>query len=291
MYNKLFTKILDSSIWLESDHTRIVWMTLIAAMDETGFVQFASVANLAHRAIVPLEAAEESVKKLEGPDANSSDPDNGGRRIERVPGGWMVLNAHKYRELVTRAISQEKTRARVAKHRAKLKAEDGGNGDVTLSNDSVTPSEADTETETTNRAEPEDIKKKEPKGTPSLEIQTEAQRFVVWFIDLLGKTGAPPVRLTPSNEKSWRESYEKLRRIDGKEKAEIKQVCEWARNDGFWKKNYYSPSKLRDRKEGISFYDLLLCKLKNKDTANGYHQKPNGRTFAQAGSYAGLTDK
>ena len=43
MYNKLFTKILDSSIWLESDGTRIVWMTLLAAMDQDGFAQFASV--------------------------------------------------------------------------------------------------------------------------------------------------------------------------------------------------------------------------------------------------------
>ncbi len=131
----------------------------------------------------------------------------------------------------------------------------------------------------------------DPMNTALLPAQFTFSTFVVWFIDLLGKTGAPPVRLTPSNEKSWRESYEKLRRIDGKEKAEIKQVCEWARNDGFWKKNFYSPSKLRDRKEGISFYDLLLCKLKNKDVANGHYQKPNGRTFTQAGSYAGLTDK
>ena len=149
MYNKLFTKILDSSIWLESDHTRIVWLTLIAAMDETGFAQFASVANLAHRAIVPVSAAEESVKRLEGPDANSSDTDHEGRRIERVPGGWMVLNAHKYRELVTRAVSQERTRARVAKHRAKMK---GSNADVTAANGSVTPSEAKTDTESVPRA-------------------------------------------------------------------------------------------------------------------------------------------
>ena len=54
MYNKLFTKILDSSIWLEPSGTRIIWLTMIAAMDENGFVQFASVANLAHRARIEL---------------------------------------------------------------------------------------------------------------------------------------------------------------------------------------------------------------------------------------------
>lgn len=154
MYNKIFTKILDSSIWLESDQTRIVWLTLLAAMDEEGHTQFASVANLARRAIVPIDAAEKAVALLEGPDPNSSDPENEGRRIERVNGGWIVLNAAKYREIVTRAIAQERTRTRVARFRNKTNRVTPvtlSNGDVTPSNVSVTPSEAvsgsDTKTE------------------------------------------------------------------------------------------------------------------------------------------------
>lgn len=140
MYNKIFTKILDSSIWLEPIPTRVVWLTLIAAMDEDGFAQFASVANLSHRARVSQKAAEEAIASLEGPDANSSDPENDGRRIERVPGGWVVLNAGKYRDLVTREISRQQTRARVAKHREKK----AGNADVTAGNGRVTPSDSDT---------------------------------------------------------------------------------------------------------------------------------------------------
>lgn len=138
MYNKIFTKILDSSIWLEPIPTRVVWLTLIAAMDEDGFAQFASVANLAHRARVSQKSAEEAIMSLEGPDANSSDPENDGRRIERVPGGWVVLNACKYRDLVTREISRQQTRARVAKHREKK----AGNADVTAGNGRVTPSDS-----------------------------------------------------------------------------------------------------------------------------------------------------
>ena len=143
MYNKLFTKILDSSIWLESDSTRIVWLTLLSAMDEDGFAQFASVANLAHRARVAPEACAEAVKCLENPDANSADPDHEGRRIERVNGGWIILNAEKYRLMVTRVIAREQTRERVRRFRAKTR-----NAIVTDSNDKVTPSEAYTETET-----------------------------------------------------------------------------------------------------------------------------------------------
>jgi hypothetical protein len=123
MYNKIFAKILDSSIWLEDDPTRIVWITFIAAMDETGFAPFAALGNLASRAHVSLEAAKVAVGILESPDPESSDPENDGRRIEKIPGGWMILNAGKYREIVTRANSQEKNRERVRRFRAKKKAQ------------------------------------------------------------------------------------------------------------------------------------------------------------------------
>lgn len=150
MYNKIFTKILDSSIWLEAQPTRIVWVTLIAAMDETGFCAFSAPQNLANRAIVSLDEALSAIHVLESPDANSADPDNEGRRIERVPGGWMVLNSEKYRELVTKVVIQEQTRKRVQRHREKKR--NGGalhsvtHSDGTLqsptSNAPVTPSRA-----------------------------------------------------------------------------------------------------------------------------------------------------
>lgn len=150
MYNKLFTKILDSSIWLEPTHTRLVWLTLIAAMDEDGFAQFASVANLAHRARIPEEDTQAAVDCLSSPDPNSSDSENDGRRIEHVPGGWIILNAAKYRDLVTRAVAREKTRLRVEKFRDKQR----GNGDVTQEKRSVTPSRSTATATATSEAEP-----------------------------------------------------------------------------------------------------------------------------------------
>lgn len=126
---------------METTPTRIVWLTLIAAMDEHGIVHFASIANLAHRAIVSIEEAQKAVECLESPDPNSADPEHDGRRIERIEGGWLVLNSHKYRALVTRAIIQEQTRKRVAKHRAK-KFSLNSQSSVTQCNENVTPSEA-----------------------------------------------------------------------------------------------------------------------------------------------------
>ena len=121
MYNKLYTKILDSSIWLEPNPTRIVWITFLAAMDEDGFAQFSSVRNLANRAMVTPEEAEAAVATLEAPDAESASKDHEGRRIERVPGGWMILNAGLYRDIVTRTEKLRLNRERVARHRAKKK--------------------------------------------------------------------------------------------------------------------------------------------------------------------------
>jgi hypothetical protein len=155
MYNKLFTKILDSSVWMESTPTRIVWITFLAAMDEDGFCPFASVHNVAARARVSIEEAKLAVTALESPDEIAPDQENEGRRIERVPSGWIVLNAKKYREIVTREHAKEVTRNRVARFRARRR---DGNAGVTDSNgatrvevernDSVTPSEARTDTRT-----------------------------------------------------------------------------------------------------------------------------------------------
>lgn len=176
MYNKLFTKILDSSIWLEPTTTRIVWLTMLAAMDEDGFVQFASIANLAYRARVDASDCEVAVKILESPDVNSSDVDNEGRRIERVPGGWMILNATKYKELVTRVVIREQTRKRVERFRNKNNVTH-----TTLSPLNVTQSDTETDTETKEEEASELASAKVPKIYNQIIIPkslVDSERFV-----------------------------------------------------------------------------------------------------------------
>jgi site-specific DNA-cytosine methylase len=112
MYNKLFSKIVTSSVWLCPTDHRIVWITFLALMDQDGFVAMASVANLAHTARVSLEAAQEAVKAFESPDPHDPEQEFQGRRIERVPSGWMVLNAEKYRNVATAEKIREQTRLR-----------------------------------------------------------------------------------------------------------------------------------------------------------------------------------
>lgn len=90
----------------------------MAAMDETGYAHFSAVENLANRARISVEDTEKALECLMGPDPNSANPANDGRRVERVPGGFMILNADDHRKTLNREIRREQTRLRVAKHRA-----------------------------------------------------------------------------------------------------------------------------------------------------------------------------
>ena len=134
MYVKIFSQILDSSIWLESHVTLRVWVTLLVSKNRDGFARFAALENLAHRARVSVEEAREAVAVLEAPDKNSSDEGYEGRRIERVPGGWMVLNSSKYAEMVSDDKYREATRERVRRHREKQAEPTEGNVTVTPRN-------------------------------------------------------------------------------------------------------------------------------------------------------------
>jgi hypothetical protein len=137
MYNKLFSSILDSSIWLEDPPTKVVWVTLLAAMDQDGYAHFSALQNLANRAVLSLEETEKAIKLLESPDPNSADREFDGRRIERVPGGWMVLNARKYGDKINRQIAREKVRKRVAKFRQRRRNQ---SQTTNRRNNAVTPS-------------------------------------------------------------------------------------------------------------------------------------------------------
>lgn len=99
-YAKLYASILDSSVWSESMATRIVWVAMLAMCNREGFVE-ASFSGLCRRANVTSAEGREAVKALESPDMDSKSPEWGGRRIEKVEGGWQILNYAKYRDAQT----------------------------------------------------------------------------------------------------------------------------------------------------------------------------------------------
>ncbi len=191
MYNKLFSKIVTSSIWLEPTPTRIVWLMFIALMNEDGFVQFASPANVAHTARITDAETEQAITILESPDPNSADSDNDGRRIERVPGGWMVLNSEKYRNLATREMIREQTRIRVARKRSKDKGiVTECNAHVTHRNEKLTPSDTDTDTDTkkergANGSRPQSVEDwlkelEQNKTYTGIDVRREYGKMLAW---------------------------------------------------------------------------------------------------------------
>jgi hypothetical protein len=93
--------------------------------------------------MVTVEEATAAVKTLESPDGESANKEHDGRRIERVDGGWMILNAGLYRDIVTRTEKLRLNRERVARHRAKKAGNAVGNAPV-MQSDAV--SEAVSET-------------------------------------------------------------------------------------------------------------------------------------------------
>jgi hypothetical protein len=92
---------------------------MLAMADQDGLV-LASVGGLAHRARVTKEECEDAIKRFLGPDDDSRDGTTG-ERIEKVVGGWLILNHSNYRDRQTR--QQALTAARVAKHREKVAKE------------------------------------------------------------------------------------------------------------------------------------------------------------------------
>lgn len=120
-YTKLFHSILDSSIWQESHQTRILWVTMLAMADQHGEVQ-ASVPGLAKRAGVTIREAEDALIILLSPDAYSRTPDNEGRRIATIDGGWEILNHAKYRFEASLEDRKEKAAIRSKRFRDRNKA-------------------------------------------------------------------------------------------------------------------------------------------------------------------------
>ena len=124
-YTKLFGSIIHSTVWQAPGSTRLVWITMLALADQYGVIE-ASIPGLAKVAGVELGECQEALHAFQSPDTFSRTPDNEGRRIEVVDGGWRLLNHSKYRERKSRDDVREKTAERVRRFRDKKKSAASG---------------------------------------------------------------------------------------------------------------------------------------------------------------------
>src|SRR5882672_4790195 len=115
-YTKLWSHILNSTIWNEDDQTRLVWITMLALSDMGGYVA-GSIPGLAHQARVPLPACEKALITLKSPDLYSRTKEHEGRRIVEVEGGWTILNYEKHREAAAEDLRRMQNRERAKRFR------------------------------------------------------------------------------------------------------------------------------------------------------------------------------
>lgn len=122
-FTKLQRSIITSSIWLEAAETRLVWITLLAICDRDGIARVSD-KMLAHTARVTDKGCEAAIKTLMAPDSDSRDRGDG-RRIERVEGGFYIVN---YIAKMKEGLTEEQRiqwRTQKAEQRAKARAKGG----------------------------------------------------------------------------------------------------------------------------------------------------------------------
>lgn len=117
-YTKLFAEIVESTIWQEPNDCRVLWITLLALKDREHVCR-ATIPYLAKVANISVEQVEEYLARFMGPDKYSRSQEFGGQRIDKVEGGWFILNGEKYRQKLSEADRKEQVRAAVERYRKK----------------------------------------------------------------------------------------------------------------------------------------------------------------------------
>ncbi len=173
-YTKLWSHILNSTVWNEDDQTRLVWITMLALSDMGGYVA-GSIPGLAHQARVSIQSCEKALIILESPDNYSRTKEHEGRRIKTVDGGWMILNYEKHREAAAEDLRRQQNRERARRFRENKRNANRNDvtRDVTQNNASSRQAEAEAEAEVLNKgARADKSNKKSSCAEPKTTIDT-----------------------------------------------------------------------------------------------------------------------
>lgn len=123
-YSKLHSSLVNSSLWAQPDSVRILFVTMLAICDKHGYV-FGSKQGIGRIANIEIGDIDYAFSTLMLPDDDSSDllrnPENQGKRIERIDGGWRLLNFEYYTQLRNADDRREQNRVSQAKFRESKK--------------------------------------------------------------------------------------------------------------------------------------------------------------------------
>jgi hypothetical protein len=116
VFAKLFASITESSLWSEPKEVRLLFVSMLARADQTGFVE-AAIPGLARLANLSIEETEAALECLMSPDKYSKNTDFEGRRIAPVAGGYLLLNYETYRSKRDEEQRREYMREYMAQYR------------------------------------------------------------------------------------------------------------------------------------------------------------------------------
>lgn len=120
-WSPLFSSLVVSSVWGLEPEAKVVWITLLCLKDRKGFVA-GSVPGLARLAVVSVEECEKALKIFESPDPYSKTPDDEGRRIKVVDGGWYVLGHQRFQDHMQKVSTKVNAAKRQRQFRERKKA-------------------------------------------------------------------------------------------------------------------------------------------------------------------------
>jgi len=120
-YAPIFEEIVDSSVWCESDLVVKVFLTMLAKKRQDGVV-YGTAFNIAQWAKKSEAEVLDALRILSAPDKRRLEPQPfEGRRIEKVEGGWLMLNAQKYQKRMMEMNKRHSHAEAQARLRAKQK--------------------------------------------------------------------------------------------------------------------------------------------------------------------------
>lgn len=259
-FTKLDEGILQSSIMFEPATTFKVWIALLASCREDGVSPVSSVylASVCH---LPLSAIDKALAVLEQPDERSRSTNDEGRRVERVDGGYYIINYFKYREF---SYSSRKDAVRKREYRDRVKDESGdtlGHVPFSTGHSASVLSESDINSS--------------PNPNLNLIPNPVDVRSVQLLIDLMleNNPGSSTIaKLTPARQAKWIAQARLLRTEDKRTPEQIEAVVRFSQADPFWRQNILSMPKLREK------WDQLVMKARGKDKLNGIREWLNEDT-------------
>jgi hypothetical protein len=262
-YNKLFASVVHSTLWAEEDSTVKVFMTMLALADRDGLVE-ASAPGLAHAARKTVPELEAALAVLSGPDPHSRSPEHEGRRVEKVPGGWRLVNFEKYRDKMNREDQLAKAADRQRRWRERQAAQKEAERQA--------PKKGGTKAQPFVPPTPQEMFPDHP--TPNQLLAQE------WMKRLPRYQKRP--ELIPKELPTWARTLDDCVRIDLCDPDTLTKVVRFIyqdREDGNprgwlgWSSVIMSPMKLRRKnKDGVKYLEVIRAKV---DAGEKPH-RPNG---------------